>query len=263
MKNIDFFYINKLTKLHNNKNIFFCKTDFLNQDFHTISQINNDVILISGNSDYAITDDIVNIAPKNIKKWYCQNAISKHSIICPIPIGMENKTDPDRPGHGIAYPERVAQKESIINALSDTKPTKFIYSNFNCFTNLKHRLPLKELSIKTDYIYWQEPNLSLEQMFNKFIDHKMVLCPAGNGIDTHRLWEVLYSNRIPITIKIGEYKIYELYNLLPIIVLDILDELLDKELIDEKYAIAKTKSKNTKLNILDSQYWIETIESIL
>jgi predicted O-methyltransferase YrrM len=25
-------------------------------------------------------------------------------------------------------------------------------------------------------------------------------------VDTHRLWEVLYSNRIPITIKVGDFK---------------------------------------------------------
>ena len=32
-------------------------------------------------------------------------------------------------------------------------------------------------------------------------NHKFVLCPRGNGIDTHRLWETLYMGSIPIVIK--------------------------------------------------------------
>ena len=30
--------------------------------------------------------------------------------------------------------------------------------------------------------------------------HRFVLCPPGNGIDTHRLWEALYSRTIPVAL---------------------------------------------------------------
>ena len=31
--------------------------------------------------------------------------------------------------------------------------------------------------------------------------HKFVLCPPGNGIDTHRMWETLYLDSIPVVEK--------------------------------------------------------------
>jgi hypothetical protein len=89
----------------------------------------------------------------------------------------------------------------------------------------------------------------------------MVVCPAGNGVDTHRLWEVLYSNRIPITVKIGDFKIYELYNKLPIVVLENMDDLLDLELIYKKYNQIKINYEN--IGMIDFNYWKNKIlESI-
>lgn len=260
MNNNNFFYINKLSNLHNGKNIFFCKTDYISKDFQTISELNNKIILISGNSDYAITDDLVNIAPKNIVKWYCQNALSNNPIICPIPIGMENKEECSRSGHGCGYYERVTEKENIINSLTRTTiliPNKFIYANFDIKTNQAYRTKIKNCIQNIEHIDWEEPNLTLQQFFNTIIQYKMVLCPIGNGVDTHRLWEVLYCNRIPITIMNGNFKIYELYKQLPIIILDKMEDLLNYNLIEHKYnTIISTKYN---LDILDSSYWKEKI----
>ena len=35
---------------------------------------------------------------------------------------------------------------------------------------------------------------------NDILNHKYVLCPEGNGIDTHRLWETLYLGSIPVVL---------------------------------------------------------------
>lgn len=94
-------------------------------------------------------------------------------------------------------------------------------------------------------------------LFHKIMNYKMVLCPAGNGIDTHRLWETLYSNRIPITIKAGNYKIYELYEKLPIVILDRPQELLDYGLIDSKYQEVINKTYN--MDLLKVDYWKDII----
>ena len=114
-----------------------------------------------------------------------------------------------------------------------------------------------------DYIEWGYPDRSFQDhsaisfFFDKIMDYKMILCPIGNGIDTHRLWEVLYCNRIPIIIKAGNYKIYELYEKLPIIILDSQQDLLDYNLIMRQYADCKSKLFDKSL--LDMDYWIETI----
>jgi hypothetical protein len=112
---------------------------------------------------------------------------------------------------------------------------------------------------QSKYITLDNPILSLYDMFQKIQDHKMVLCPAGNGIDTHRLWEVLYSNRIPVTININNYAIYKLYKQLPIIILNTIDDMLNYGLINQEYL----KIINTKynLNLLSINYWIDRIQN--
>jgi hypothetical protein len=259
-KNSKYIEINKLSHLHNGLSIFFCKTDYLFSEFENIKNQNNNVILITGNSDYAITDQIVNAAPKNIKKWYAQNAISNSPIIEPLPIGLENKLPAIREGHGVGYFDRASLKERLLERIgsNNKEATKSIYANFNVNTNLNHRNSIKEICQKTSFIDWEEPNLTLKSFFDKIIDYKMIVCPAGNGLDTHRLWEVLYCNRIPITFKIANYKLYELYSKLPIIILENNKDLISYNLIEEKYLECINKKYN--LSILDINFLINKIK---
>lgn len=251
--------INKLSRLHNESTIFFCKTDYILEDFKIISQLNNDVVFITGNSDYAITDKLVSLAPSNIKKWYCQNAVSNYDIIEPLPIGLENKEESLRNGHGIAYPERADFKEALINRAQKIKSKIYdkIYANFNIYTNPYHRGLIKELCVGADHIAWDEWCDDLDKYYTKLVDYDMILCPAGNGIDTHRLWEMLYCNKIPIVIKLGNYKIYELYQQLPIILLDNIKDIKNYSIINNKY-IESQKNKNN-LYLLNINYWIYKI----
>jgi hypothetical protein len=81
----------------------------------------------------------------------------------------------------------------------------------------------------------------------------MILCPIGNGIDTHRLWEVLYSNRVPIILRIKDCNLYELYSQLPVIILETIDDLHNIKLLEDMYHTVKTKEYNT--DILKYSYW--------
>ena len=38
----------------------------------------------------------------------------------------------------------------------------------------------------------------IEEYERDLLTSNFVLCPEGNGIDTHRVWEALYSGSIPI-----------------------------------------------------------------
>jgi hypothetical protein len=252
--------LNKFSKLHNGSDIFFCKTDYLFNEFEKISELSNEVILITGNSDYPIDEFKFNRRPKNIKKWYAQNALVNHEILEPIPIGIENKYPSIREGHGIGYYDRVDKKENLLSRNLSVIPTKGIYSNFQIDTNYSHRVLVKNISLKSNHIDWHEPNLSLDEFFNTILDYEMVICPSGNGVDTHRLWEVLYSNRIPITVKVGDYKIYELYEKYPIIILDNVHDLENEKLIYNKFEIIKNKNYNREE--LDCDFWLEKIKNI-
>jgi len=250
---IDFLQINKFSDLHDGKNIIFCKTDFLREEFENISKLPNDVVLITGNSDYPIDHSKFNNRPNNIKKWYAQNALVNDDILVPLPIGIENKLPSVRNGHGIGYTERVTEKENLLNRQLNILPSKNMYANFNINTNPSYRRSVVDYLRNCPFIDWEPSNLTLESFFNKILDYKMVLCPIGNGVDTHRLWEVLYSGRIPVTIRVNDYKIYELYEELPIIILNNLHELRNENLINYEYE--KIIKKEWNKNILNTNWW--------
>jgi hypothetical protein len=246
--------LNKFSGLHDGKKFFFCKTDYILDDLTRISKLKNEVVLVSANSDIGITDELASIAPKNIVRWYAHNAISNHDIIEPIPMGIENELESERPGHGIGYHASTNEKLYILTNIDKNKmPDRFIYANFNIYTNYRERIGFKEAAQECDHIDWEDPGLLSINYYTNLIKYKMVLCPVGNGIDTIRLWETLYCNRVPITLKVGDFKIYRLYDQLPIIVLNDMSQLYDKNYIQEQYD--KIQSRNYDLSLLDTNTW--------
>ena len=88
--------------------------------------------------------------------------------------------------------------------------------------------------------------------------HHFVLCPRGNGLDTHRLWETLYMGSIPIVKKnIGYEEFYDL----PICFIDDWCEINETFLESEKLRINNNSYCLDKLKI---SYWVDRInKSIL
>lgn len=256
---MDLIQLNKFSKLHNNGNIIFCKTDFILDEFKHIEKLPYNVVLITGNSDYPIDESKFYSKPKNVKKWYAQNALVNDDILIPLPMGIENKLESDRPGHGVGWGNRVNEKEILLSRNLEIQPSKKYYSNFNILTNYSHRVKIKDICIKSQHIDWEESNLSLSSFFDKILEYEAIVCPIGNGIDTHRLWEVLYSNRIPITIKVGDFKIYELYEKLPIIILENENDLYNQELLDHK--LYEVKNKQYDMSSLYMTYWETKIKN--
>lgn len=63
--------------------------------------------------------------------------------------------------------------------------------------------------------------------YAKLVDSfDFIVCPRGNGIDTHRLWESLYRGRIPILIQ-SEHTQYFKDLDLPLLLLKSFDEIFD------------------------------------
>jgi hypothetical protein len=247
--------INRFSNLHDGKKIIFCKTDYLISEFDNIRKLNNDVILISGNSDYCIDSNLINQLPKNVRKWYAQNALVTNDVVKCLPLGIENSFSSHRGEyHGIGYSHALI-KESVINGYSDYKPSKFIYSNFNVMTNPHHRNPIKKISLESNFIDWEEPIYSIENFLQKILDYESVLCPDGNGPDTHRFYETLYMNRIPITFNLTMYN--NLHHIYPIICIDDVNNLTDYNFLRDKINEVKTKIWDKKW--LSSDFWIKKI----
>lgn len=251
-------HINLFSSLHDGHSIIFCKTDFLNSVFKQISDFNHNVILITGNSDYEINDNIIKEAPSNIKYWFAQNANSDN--IFGIPMGLENASACKIEGHGYVWPHAPPKHEAIFNSKSK-KPSKDIYCNFSLSTNLKARkeaLYYCSLNSSSTIDICQDHNQINQKKYSDYVagilDHKMVICPEGNGIDCHRVWETLLLGRVPVVKK---SKVMNHFSDLPILFIDEWREIKDIDLIKKKYELVK-KNSIKKLNF---KYWADFILS--
>jgi hypothetical protein len=251
------FQYNKLSELHNGKTIFFTKTDFIVSDLIAIGKLKNDVILMSGNSDYVIDNIHLKLIPENLKVWFATNAIVSHPKIVNLPLGIENYKPALRDGHGIGY-DRVKIKDNFISNYVDRQPKSLMYANFNVHTNLNHRNQVRNICIQSPHITWEEPTLSVEKFFDRVLDFEAVVCAQGNGPgDNHRIYETLYLNRIPITFNKTLYS--SLHHNFPVVLLDSPEQLLDYDFMVSEINNKKTKSWDK--NMLDLNHWKNLILS--
>jgi hypothetical protein len=161
----------------------------------------NDKIIITHNSDHEINKNY------NFKLHLCQNAKVTDTNIIPIPIGVENTQ---------WFDINIFHKIRKMNIAK----TKYIYFYFKLNTHKSRKDCFNKLS---KILEWNT-HKTKEEYFIELASHKYAICPRGNGLDTHRIWECLYLNTIPIVIK----EDFPNINNLPIIVLDSWDYLINK-----------------------------------
>lgn len=248
--------INKLSYLHNGESIFFCKTDFIYEEFEKIKKNKNKVILITGNSDYCITDEIASKVPKNIIKWFCQNRLSDNPILESIPLGIENTVPCKINGHGYVWDHAHEKDKMLQNLLLERQSHKNLcYANFDLNTNYTHRSIIKKYVLNLEHVTWNDANLSYQNFIQDIINHDSVICAQGNGPgDNHRIYETLYCGRVPITFNPVQYNF--LHKLFPVLLIKDLQELNDRKEMERRIREIKNK---INLLYLDCDYWINYI----
>ncbi len=190
----------------NNPKYIFCYSHRISELSARISYFTNDFILVTHNSDGEVFDCDYVMGILNCDKlirWYAQNTRIIHTKLMFLPIGIANSQWP----HG---------NLDIFNSSNMRPKTKKVYFNFNVYTNLSKRMYcLNSLKHKLE---WLEP-ISPSENIQRLSEYEFCICPEGNGVDTHRLWEALYVKTIPIVIK-SEFTNVLLQNNVPSVVLD-------------------------------------------
>jgi hypothetical protein len=85
----------------------------------------------------------------------------------------------------------------------------------------------------------------------------MVLCPEGNGFDTHRFWETLYMGGIPVVVKNPFLDTF--FDNVPCVKLNTWNELADTKLIESLWHSANNKKWDSLF--LSFDYWREVIKN--
>lgn len=148
-------------------------------------------LIVSGQSDYPITDKI---SSKYVfRSWWSPN--SESISVKGLPIGITNIYPDGEFNYIFGNTEIMKQAADIPREIKNR-----VYLNFS-----KHTHPIRhDVYAMFKDKQWVSVGQQVNTMNGRFNylkemrNHEFVLCPRGNGVDTHRLWETLYMGSIPI-----------------------------------------------------------------
>lgn len=212
-----------------------------------LPQSNIDII-IAGHSDYPITYDIAQRYPST--KWFCVNKQTNN--VCGIPLGITNNTNESH-----VHPIYGNVDMMIDVAKTPREIRNLVYVNFNIDTYPAERKHVWEVFHKETWVTAERPENSMEgrrRFLENARNHSFVLCPRGNGIDTHRLWEALYMGSIPIVIRDIAHSGW---TDMPIFFVDSWNEVTEDRL---RYELERMESMEWNMEKLLIGYWIKCIK---
>lgn len=142
-----------------------------------------------------------------------------------------------------------------IKAAADSAPPrdKLLYANFGTASNPAVREPLKAwLDQPAQSWITREPHAASgkQAYLRNLFSHRFVLCPPGNGEDTHRMWEALYCGAIPV---VRESSALRGFRELPCVSLPDLRECTEQVLLSISRAPAASRAAVPSL--LETTHW--------
>jgi hypothetical protein len=160
----------------------------LKQFAEKLHHLKNPFTLITHNSDFNLTesDPVVQtiLGSKKLVLWWGQNLCFIHPKMRILPIGIANAM----------WDHGKVEKLTI----GPIKKSGDVYFNFNIYTNREKREPCYNV-FKDQYKFL--PMVPVQDNMRRLAQYKWCICPEGNGVDTHRLWEAMYLGSTPIVLR--------------------------------------------------------------
>lgn len=180
--------------------LMFCEGHNIGHAIEHIKRMQHETfVLVSHNSDANILDHtarnfdyhyVESKIPGNIKKIYAQNLNVLSDRIRPLPIGLEN------------YKWHKGQKWHEIESMI---PQVF---KRDCRLYINHAIATNPIEREEPYRLFRgkswatsKGKVSYLEYLTDLKTHKYRICPFGNGLDTHSIWETLYMGCIPVVKK--------------------------------------------------------------
>jgi len=159
----------------------FVKTDYI-MNFLSCP-FDKPFILVTGLSDYSpstfLSDEKIFqiLENPNIIEWRSQNVCTLHPKLVHLPIGLEDT------------PDKIEFCTKFEKELKMIKKHDAVYTNFTPDTNPHER---------SCFVSTSSARVDFETYMRTMATCKYVMCPMGNGLDTHRFWEAQVCGCIPI-----------------------------------------------------------------
>ena len=190
---------------------------------------------------YAWTYSTIKAIPTNVVKWFMVNSLIEQPRIQGIPFGISKDAT-----------------EDILksNKCWESDKTNLLYINWEDRTNIE-RIQLKGYFYRSnfDWVTFIESPKDFKEYLEELSCHKYCLCPEGNGIDTYRFLECIYTGVIPI---VFDSPAMRYLSDLPILIIKTLDD-LSYDNLTANYESIKTKSNDESMRKAKMSYWINEI----
>lgn len=181
---------------------------------------------------YSFTHSTFPEIPPNIKKWFLVNKNFNHPIVEFLPLGL--------------YFEGAV--ETLKEVLTDLpSKTELCYANWTDYT--VERVQLKQDLPSHPWIHLDLGRRPFKEFLLNMARYKYVMCPEGNGLDCHRIWEALYLGCLPV-MKATNFAKMLLAEEFPITLVDSWQELTEDFLIKDY-----NKAKRINTSKLYLNYW--------
>jgi hypothetical protein len=254
-----------------NPTIYVCSSAILHFINTMLPLIDFSFILVSGDCDETIPDEILTsndfnklLSDQRLIHWFCQNMTIDHYKITRMPIGLDYHTLTTIPLWG---PISSCEHQEKMLLMIKNKSVPFWNRNIKCYANFHFTMNTKLgydrkdafKKINKDLVYYEENKVTRLITWNKQKDYAFVICPHGGGLDCHRNWEALCLGCIPI---VKTSSLDNLYKDLPVLIVKDW-EIITNELLNETISIFKTKfdTNEFKIEKLTLSYWLKLISS--
>lgn len=240
--------LEQLVEEYDNPKLVFCYSNVLSLFMSKLEYFKNKFVLVSHNEDTNVTEDYLPIANSDkVIAWFAQNPMIRHAKLHMLPIGIPN-SQWHQGDMSVFMP-------CYLNKPSDKSLDYYFY--FSIGTNPAARTECKN-EVESKGLLFQN-KVEHPTYLQLLSNYKLAICPDGNGVDSHRIWEALYFNTIPI-LKRSVFSEY-VQKLYPCIVLDKWTD-FDETLCLEEYSNLVTKLESCN-NYLHMAYWKDRIYSFV
>lgn len=209
---------------------------------------------------------------KNLKEIWCINYDYRNynnlEKIKFLPLGLDFHTISERNEWGEKKKTTLDQEQELIDIYEKYGGGKRLHKIFICNSNntSKH---IKKLGYvnqdRKDILNDISNNKNItkcqgfirrNELWKTFCQYKFVICPVGNGLDTHRLWESLYLGCIAI---VQSCSLDPMMDGFPVVIVEDFNNITSEDLdtwYKKYYHLTQDKEVRKKY---ESKYWIEKI----
>lgn len=222
-------------------------------------------VLALGHSDYSFsgTDVFQTLTRTGFKRVFATNLTIPFRTwlnVQPLPLGLSNPTAESQLHRifGDIKPLSSAWSKSHGQIASYQ-----IYINFDPTTSRERREKIFALAKSARDVFhvgtYSPTTEGRSQYLDEIASHGLVVCPEGNGRDTHRYWETLYLGGIPVVERNSYGARLSHYLRLPAIVVGSWKSLLDLNKVQIELEHVLSSTWNSKA--LQLSQWLSALAS--